>query len=67
MAKSFDLRILQTSDVHGYVYPRSYSSKEQMDTLTDKKLSVTTRIYENWFTKKGLVKKVDILCKVNTY
>ena len=31
MAKTFNFRILQTSDVHGYIYPRSYSSKEKMD------------------------------------
>jgi len=28
----YDLRILQTSDVHGYVYPRSYSTKEFENT-----------------------------------
>ena len=31
MAKSFNFRVLQTSDVHGYIFPRSYSSKEKMD------------------------------------
>ena len=31
MANTFDFRILQTSDTHGYVYPRSYSSKDKMD------------------------------------
>jgi len=31
MTKTFNLRILQTSDVHGYVYPRSYSTNKQMD------------------------------------
>ncbi len=31
MTKSFNFRILQTSDVHGYIYPRSYSSKKQAD------------------------------------
>ena len=28
----YKLRILQTSDVHGYVYPRSYSSNEFENT-----------------------------------
>jgi len=31
MTKLINLRILQTSDVHGYVFPRSYSTKEKMD------------------------------------
>lgn len=31
MAKSFNFRVLQTSDVHGYIFPRSYSSKESMN------------------------------------
>ena len=31
MTKSFNFRVLQTSDVHEYIYPRSYSSKEKMD------------------------------------
>jgi len=31
MAKTFNLRILQTSDVHGYVYPRSYSTNKAAD------------------------------------
>ena len=31
MTKSFNFRLLQTSDVHGYIYPRSYSSKEYMN------------------------------------
>ena len=30
--KTFNLRILQTSDVHGYVYPRSYSTMEFENT-----------------------------------
>ncbi len=31
MLSSFNFRVLQTSDVHGYVFPRSYSTKETQD------------------------------------
>ncbi len=31
MLKTFSFRLLQTSDTHGYVYPRSYSTNEKMD------------------------------------
>lgn len=60
MAKHFNLRILQTSDVHGYVYPRSYSSHEQMDigiaqisSLLEKYKTTNTIIVDTGDTIQG--------------
>ncbi len=60
MAKTFNLRILQTSDVHGYVYPRSYSTKKKVDiglaqisTLLQKYRSDNTLLIDTGDTIQG--------------
>jgi len=35
-------------------------SKDKLKNFHDIKLSVTVEIYENWYTKKGAVKKKDV-------
>jgi len=60
MKTSFNLRILQTSDVHGYVYPRSYSTKEvadiglaQISTLLKKYRTKNTILIDTGDTIQG--------------
>ena len=35
-------------------------NKEEILPLIDKQLSVTIKVYENWFTKKGKIKRADL-------
>ncbi len=60
MSNTFNFRVLQTSDVHGYVYPRSYSSNEKMDiglaqisTLLKKYRTSNTLVIDSGDTIQG--------------
>ncbi|MCK5387849.1 MAG: bifunctional metallophosphatase/5'-nucleotidase [Candidatus Izimaplasma sp.] len=60
MAQTFNFRVLQTSDVHGYIYPISYSSKEKMDiglaqisTLLKKYRTTNTIVIDTGDTIQG--------------
>lgn len=57
---TYNLRILQTSDVHGYVYPRSYSTKEfentglgQISTLVKSLRTESTILIDSGDTIQG--------------
>ena len=57
---TYKLRILQTSDVHGYVYPRSYSTKEfentglgQISTLINNLRTPSTLLIDSGDTIQG--------------
>lgn len=56
----YNLRILQTSDIHGYVYPRSYSTKEfentgiaQISTLVNSLRTGSTILIDTGDTIQG--------------
>ena len=58
--KTYKLRILQTSDVHGYVYPRSYSTNEfentglgQISTLINSLRTESTLLIDTGDTIQG--------------
>tara|TARA_Y100000034_G_C6605269_1_gene263433 strand:- start:14 stop:400 length:387 start_codon:yes stop_codon:yes gene_type:complete len=49
-----ELRAYIIKCIHEQIAP------EEIINLTDKKLSIIMEIHENWFTKKDLVKKLDL-------
>ena len=58
--KTYNLRILQTSDVHGYVYPRSYSTMKfentgmaQISTLLNRLRTESTILIDTGDTIQG--------------
>ena len=60
MKTSFNFRLLQTSDIHGYLYPRSYSTKKfmniglaQVSTLINKYKTNNTVLIDTGDTIQG--------------
>jgi Holliday junction resolvase RusA-like endonuclease len=51
-----DLREYIISKVRGYVLRNS----DKIKKLRDVQLSLTVQIFENWFTKKGTIRKKDV-------
>ena len=49
-------------ELRKYIFEKikDHISKDELKSFQDVKLSVKVEIYENWYTKKGTVKKKDI-------